>query len=59
MALKATIQKTEFDRLNCRRFKLVLTKSTDADIIEWLDNQKSKQGYICQLVRDDIAKENG
>ena len=33
-----------------------LHKTLDADIIEWLDKQESRQGYIKNLIRKDIAQ---
>lgn len=33
-----------------------LNTKTDADIIEWLDNQPSKQGAIKELIRERIAR---
>lgn len=39
-----------------RRVVIKLHKINDVDIIDHLDRQKSMQGYIKQLIRDDIAK---
>lgn len=55
MALKASIQKAQFDRDNCRRIGLKLNIHTDADIISHLEKQSSMQGYIRSLIRADIA----
>lgn len=35
-----------------------MINSTDSDIIEWLENQPNKAGYIKQLIRDDIQRNN-
>ena len=40
------------------QFKMGLNKKTDADVIERLNQQDSKQGYIKDLIRKDI-KEGG
>ena len=40
------------------QFKMGLNKKTDADVIERLNQQNSKQGYIKDLIRKDI-KEGG
>lgn len=53
---KQIAQQNAWDKENCIRFNLKLNKNTDADIIEKLKNVESKQGYIKQLIRDDIAK---
>jgi hypothetical protein len=36
--------------------KFKFTKSTDADILEWLSALDNKQGYIKRLIREDIAR---
>lgn len=36
-----------------------LNRVTDADIIERLDAQESKLGYIKRLIREDIERERG
>ena len=59
MPTKATVQKAEFDKLNCRRIGLKLNIHTDADILEQLDRQESMQGYIRALIRADIAANQG
>lgn len=41
---------------NTRAYLLRMRKDEDADVIERLDAQDSKVGYIRQLVRGDIAK---
>ena len=42
---------------NIRQYVLKLNVKTDADVIAVLDSiDGSKQGYIKQLIRDDIAK---
>lgn len=42
-----------------RYYSLKLHKVNDADIIAALDAADSIQGYIKQLVRDDIARKAG
>lgn len=46
-----------YEKNNCTRVSIKLGNKTDADIIERLNNQDNKQGYIKQLIRDDIRKE--
>lgn len=46
-----------YDRKNTIQVKLKLNKKYDADIIDKLDTVGNKQGYIKQLIRDDIGKE--
>lgn len=46
----------KYDEKNTTRISLKLNIHTDKDIIEWLWRQKSKQGAIKRLIREDIAK---
>lgn len=42
-----------------KQFKINLNKNTMQDVIEWLDKQDNKQGYVIDLIRKDIlAKSN-
>lgn len=50
--------KERYDAKTAARISLKLNKGTDADILKRLDKVPSKQGYIKQLIRDDIAKES-
>ena len=38
------------------RFPLNLNIGTDTDVIDRLSKQESKNGYIKQLIRDDIKR---
>ena len=47
----------KYNSQNVRQFVLKLNVKTDADVIAVLDSiEGSKQGYIKQLIRDDIAR---
>lgn len=39
-----------------KQIKLALNKETDADVIEWLEQQENMQGYIKKLIREDMRK---
>jgi hypothetical protein len=56
MPKKSTISHSRYDSANCRTYGLKLNKKTDADIISKLASVPSMQGYIKQLIRDDIAR---
>ena len=56
MANKASIRQTRYDSNHCRTYGLKLNLGTDADIIEKLASVPSMQGYIKQLIREDIAR---
>lgn len=45
----------EWTKANTTKFTMKLNKNTDADILQHLDKQTSKQGYIKELIRKDMA----
>ncbi len=45
-----------YDKENTVSLRLKLNKSTDADILKKLDAVGNKQGYVKDLIREDIAK---
>ena len=48
----------KYDKDNTVQIKLKLNKRTDADIIKRLSEADSKQGYIKELIRIDILRDN-
>lgn len=44
----------EWDKKNIKGFYIKLSKSTDADIISWLESIPNKQGYIKELIRKNM-----
>ena len=48
---------SKFDEVkrNGRQYLLQLRKSTDSDIIEKLESQENKNGYLKTLIRNDIS----
>ena len=50
------ITAAKWDAENTKQIKLKLNLRTDADILEHLDKQESRQGYIKALIRADIEK---
>ncbi len=46
----------KYDKANTKQVIMKLNKITDADILEVLDQTPNVQGYIKQLIRDDIRK---
>ena len=53
-AQKAAVAK--YDKENTIRLSLKLNKTTDADILKKLEQVESKQGYIKELIRNDIRQ---
>ena len=56
MAKNSTIIKSRYDKTHMKQYLLKYHLENDADIIAKLDEMESKQGYIRQLIRDDIAR---
>ena len=46
-----------FDKANSKRYVIKVMTRTEADIIERLESQGNKAGYIKRLIREDIAKD--
>lgn len=46
----------KYDAGHTTRISLKLNTRTDQDIIRWLWRQKSKQGAIKRLIREDMAR---
>lgn len=47
---------TASDKKNARFYGLKLSKNTDTELIKHLDSQESIQGYLKQLIRNDMMK---
>ena len=56
MPKKTTIYANKYAANHCRVFRIKLNLKLDADIIDKLTEQNSMQGYIKQLIREDIAR---
>lgn len=55
MAKESQIRATaKYDKNNTKGMYLKLNLKTDKDIIERLDKEENKQGYIKQLIRNDL-----
>ena len=46
----------KYTKANTTRINLSLNNKNDMDIIEHLNKQPNKQGYIKQLIREDIER---
>lgn len=44
----------KYVREKCRQITLLLNKTTDADIIVWLDSKENKNGYLKELIRQEM-----
>lgn len=57
MAFTRTEIQHRYDSKNRKSFAIKLNYNYDMDIIEKLDAVESMNGYIKQLIRDDIERE--
>lgn len=55
MPKNSSIAQAKYDATHCRTYGLKFNLGTDADIIEKLSSVPSMQGYIKQLIRNDIT----
>ena len=56
MAKSHSIAQAKYDSTHCKYYTLKMNLVTDSDVIAVLEQKESKQGYIKQLIRDDIAR---
>lgn len=56
MAKSHSIAQAKYDKAHCKYYTLKMNLETDADVIEQLSSVPSMQGYIKQLIREDIAR---
>ncbi|OUC52590.1 hypothetical protein B7939_01310 [Eggerthia catenaformis] len=47
----------KYNKATLKRVSLDMNLNTDQDILAWLETKKSKAGYIKQLIREDMKKE--
>ena len=57
LRLRQLTPQARYDKKYVVQIPLKLNRKTDADIIELLDSKENKQGYIKNLIRQDITKE--
>lgn len=46
----------QYQRENLVRVVVKLNRKTDADLLQWLDAQPNRQGYIKDLIRQDLHR---
>ena len=57
MAFTRTEIQARYDSKNRKSFAIKLNYNYDLDVIQKLETVKSMNGYIKQLIRDDIERE--
>ena len=50
------IANAKYDAAHCTGVYLKLNNKTDSDILDYLSSVPNRQGYIKQLIRDDMAR---
>ena len=58
MPKNSSIAQAKYDSQNCKRYGFKMNINTDSDVIEKLSQVDSMQGYIKQLVRQDLNRES-
>lgn len=53
---RRTTPQERYDKENTVRVQLKLVKSTDKDIIDYLESTGNKQGTIKRLIREEMAR---
>ena len=48
--------KEKYDKANTVQVRLKLNRKTDSDILEALERSGNKQGYIKELIRNDLKR---
>ena len=56
MAKSHSIAQAKYDSTHCKYYTLKMNLVNDSDVIDKLNNEKSKQGYIKDLIRQDLAR---
>ena len=56
MAKSHSVAQAKYDKTHCKFYTFKMNLETDADIIEKLSSVQSMQGYIKQLIREDITR---
>ncbi len=54
----ATDSFRKYSKETLREFTLRLNRNTQPDMIEWLEQQPNKRAYICNLIAEDMKKNN-
>lgn len=56
MAKSHSIAQAKYDKEHCKVYTMKMNLVNDSDVIDHLEQQQSKQGYIKDLIRQDIAR---
>lgn len=48
--------KNDFTKSTYKSISLMLNKTSESDIIKWLDGKENKRAYLIDLIRNDMNK---
>lgn len=51
-------QNSKWNKANTLLLTIRLVKTTEQDLIEWLNSQPNKSGYVKALIRKDMEDKN-
>ena len=57
IAEKSLSPQQRYDKANAKVYTIKVIRTTESDIIQKLDAENNKAGYIKSLIRKDIAEE--
>ncbi|WP_251178088.1 hypothetical protein [Adlercreutzia agrestimuris] len=40
-----------------RKMTIAFNRNTESDLLEWIESQENKAGYIKQLIREDMERQ--
>lgn len=47
----------QYEKENIRQIRLKINRKTEPEMLEWIEKQKNIQGYIKQLIREDMKRQ--
>lgn len=47
----------QYEKENIRQIRLKINRKTEPELIEWIEQQDNIQGYIKQLIREDMKRQ--
>ena len=46
----------QYEKENIRQIRLKINRKTEPELLEWIEKQGNIQGYIKQLIREDMDR---
>ena len=48
----------QYEKENIRQIRLKINRKTEPELLEWIEKHGNIQGYIKQLIMEDMKREN-